>query len=123
MMLVHLIHGQKTRIDDHPIAAQIQQILDRRALLFGAVFAVRQEQLTALLLKNPRRVQQQFAEVAAGIQGVGHHQAQGLGAFSRQVARQQIRAVAALFNGLKHPIFVLLADVAVAGQHAGHRRF
>ena len=120
---IHLIHAQKTRIDDHRVAAHIQQILDRLALLIGAVLAVREDQLSPFLFGHARGVKQQFAKVDAVIKGVRHHQAQRLGAFGRQVARQQIRAIAALFNGLKHPVFGLLADVAITRQHPGHRRF
>ncbi len=38
--LVHLIDGEKARVDDDRIAAQIQQVLDRLPLLLRAVLAV-----------------------------------------------------------------------------------
>lgn len=50
---------------------------------------------------------QQFAKIDAVVQGIGHHQAEGLRGFGRQVARQQIRPVAALRHRLKHPVFGL----------------
>ncbi len=38
--LIHLIDAKKARIDDDRIAAHIEQILNRLALLLRAVFAV-----------------------------------------------------------------------------------
>ena len=121
--LVQRFHAQKTRVDDHRVAAHVEQILDRLALLFGAVLAVRQDQLTPLLFRHPRGVKQQLAKVDPMVQGVCHHQPQGLGAFGRQVSRQQIGAIPAFFDGLKHAVFRLLADVTVPRQHPGDRRF
>ena len=92
-------------------------------LLFGAVLAVRQDQLTPLLFRHPRGVKQQLAKVDPMVQGVRHHQPQSLGAFGRQVSRQQIGAIPALFDGLKHAVFRLLADVTVPRQYPGDRRF
>ncbi len=46
--LVHLINGEKARVDDR-IAAQIQQVLDRLPLLLRAVLAVGQDQLPPFL--------------------------------------------------------------------------
>ena len=121
--LVQRFHAQKTRIDDYRVAAHVEQVLDRLALLFGAVLAVRQDQLTPLLFRHPRGVKQQLAKVDPMVQGVRHHQPQGLGAFGRQVSRQQIGAIPALFDGLKHAVFRLLADVTVPRQYPGDRRF
>lgn len=112
--LVQLFHAQKTRVDYYRIAAHIQQILDRLALFFGAVLAVGEDQLPPFFFRHPRGVKQQLAKVNAVIQGVGHYQPKRLGAFGRQVSRQQVRAIAALFDGLKNPVFGLLANVAVA---------
>ncbi|EPO93083.1 hypothetical protein J047_06003 [Klebsiella pneumoniae 160_1080] len=120
--LVHLIDGEKARVDDDRIAAQIQQVLDRLPLLLRAVLAVGQDQLPPFILRHPRHVIQQFAKIDAVVQGIGHHQAEGLRGFGRQVARQQIRPVAALRHRLKHPVFGLLADIAVARQHPRNGR-
>ena len=38
---VQRFHAQKTRVDDYRVAAHVEQVLDRLALLFGAVLAVR----------------------------------------------------------------------------------
>lgn len=65
------------------------------------------DQLTPLLFRHPRGVKQQLAKVDPMVQGVCHHQPQGLGAFGRQVSRQQIGAIPALFDGLKHAVFRL----------------
>ncbi len=115
--IVHLLHAQEARVDDHRIAAHIKQVLDRLALFIGAVLAVRQDQLPPLLFRHSRGVEQQFAKINAVIEGVGHYQPQRLGTFRCQVSRQQIRAITALFDGLKHPIFGLLADVAIPRQY------
>ena len=121
--LIHLFHAQEARIDNHRVAAHIEQVLDRLALFIRAVLAVREDQLPPLFFRHARGVKQQFAKVDAVIEGVRHHQSQRLGTFGCQVSRQQIRAIAALFNGLKHPVFGLLADVAISRQHPGHRGF
>jgi hypothetical protein len=62
-------------------------------------------------------MKQQLAEIDAVIKGICYHQAQRLRGFRRQTARQQVWAVTTLFNGLKHAVFGLLADIAVPGKH------
>ena len=115
--LIHLINAEKARIDNNRIAAQIEQILNRLALLLRAVLAVGEDQLPPFVFGHPRHVVKQFAEIDAVIKGVGHHQPEGLGLFRRQVARQQIRPVAAFGHRLEDAIFGLLADIAVPRQH------
>ncbi len=83
--LVHLINGEKARVDDDRIAAQIQQVLDRLPLLLRAVLAVGQDQLPPFILRHPRHVIQQFAKIDAVVQGIGHHQAEGLRGFGRRL--------------------------------------
>ncbi|MOA16778.1 hypothetical protein D3C78_1370080 [compost metagenome] len=112
--LVHLLDAQKARVDDDAVTAQVQQILDGLTLLLGAVLAIGQDQLATAILGHPRRMGEQLAEIDAVIQGVGHHQSQGLGILGRQLPGQQIGAITALLDGLEHPIPGLLAGVAIA---------
>ena len=120
--LVHFINAEKTRIDDNGIAAQVEQVLDRRALFFGAVLAVGQNQLASFVFRHPRNVKQQLAKIDPVIKGVGHHQPQRLTLSGGQVTRQQIRPVAAFRHGLEYAIFRFLADIAVARQYPGNGR-
>ena len=87
------------------------------------MLTVRQDQLPPFLFRHAGGVKEQFAKIDAVIKGVGDHQTQRLGTFGRQISCQQIRAIAALFNRLKHPVFGFLADVAIARQYPGNRRF
>ncbi len=86
--LIHLIDAEKTRVDDDRITAHIEQILNRFALFIGAVLAIGKDQLPPSLLGHSGGMEQQLAEIDPMIEGVGHHQPEGLCAFGRQVARQ-----------------------------------
>lgn len=68
-------------------------------------------------------MKQQLAEIDAVIKGICYHQTQRLRGFRCETAGQQVWAVTTLFNGLKHAVFGLLADIAVSGKHPGNGRF
>ncbi|SQI30703.1 Uncharacterised protein [Serratia plymuthica] len=120
--LVHLRDREKTRVDDHPVAAQIQQELNGGLFFFCGVLAVRQDQLTAVFFHDAGGLRHQLAEVVTAVQRVGDHQPDGLSGFRRQIACQQVGPITRLGDGFIHQLALLRADIAAAGQHAGYRR-
>ncbi|MNS89957.1 hypothetical protein D3C72_1239900 [compost metagenome] len=113
--LVHFRDRQKARVDDHAVAAQVQQELNSGLFFFGGVLAVRQDQLAAVLFHDARRLEHQLAEIVAAVQRVGDHQPDGLGGFGGEVARQQIGPIAGLGDGFLYPFALLRAHIAAAG--------